>query len=59
MNTALLADEGRNAEITARIPAKRWGNGEDMKGSLVFLASPSSNYVHVVTLPVNGGYQGR
>jgi len=59
MNTALLADEGRNAEITARIPAKRWGNGEDMKGPLVFLASPASDYVHGVTLPVDGGYLGR
>nr|WP_321454665.1 SDR family NAD(P)-dependent oxidoreductase [uncultured Cohaesibacter sp.] len=59
MNTALLADEGRNAEITARIPAKRWGNGEDMKGPLVFLASSASDYVHGVTLPVDGGYLGR
>ena len=59
MNTALLADEGRNAEITARIPAKRWGNGDDMKGPLVFLASPASDYVHGVTLPVDGGYLGR
>ena len=59
MNTALLADEGRNAEITARIPAKRWGNGEDMKGPLVFRASPASDYVHGVTLPVDGGYLGR
>ncbi|WP_319411683.1 SDR family NAD(P)-dependent oxidoreductase [uncultured Cohaesibacter sp.] len=59
MNTALLADEDRNAEITARIPAKRWGNGEDMKGPLVFLASAASDYVHGVTLPVDGGYLGR
>lgn len=59
MNTALLADEGRNAEITARIPAKRWGNGDDMKGPLVFLASHASDYVHGVTLPVDGGYLGR
>lgn len=59
MNTALLADEGRSAEITARIPAGRWGSGEDMKGPLLFLASSASNYVHGVTLPVDGGYLGR
>ncbi|USZ51177.1 SDR family NAD(P)-dependent oxidoreductase [Halomonas sp. DN3] len=59
MNSALLADEGRNAEITARIPAGRWGNGDDMKGPLLFLASPASDYVHGVTLPVDGGYLGR
>lgn len=59
MNTAILADAGRNAEITARIPARRWGTGEDMKGPLVFLASPASDYVHGTILPVDGGYLGR
>lgn len=59
MNTALLADAGRNAEITARIPAGRWGTGEDMVGPVLFLASDASNYVHGVTLPVDGGYLGR
>ncbi|WP_136247905.1 SDR family NAD(P)-dependent oxidoreductase [Halomonas borealis] len=59
MNSALLADEGRYAEITARIPAGRWGCGDDMQGPLLFLASPASDYVHGVTLPVDGGYLGR
>lgn len=59
MNTALLADAGRNAEITARIPAARWGNGADMAGPVVFLASPASDYVHGAILPVDGGYLGR
>jgi 2-deoxy-D-gluconate 3-dehydrogenase len=59
MNTALLADEKRNTEITARIPANRWGNADDMKGPLLFLASSASDYVHGVTLPVDGGYLGR
>ncbi|WP_336273546.1 MULTISPECIES: SDR family oxidoreductase [Halomonadaceae] len=59
MNTALLADEKRNAEITARIPAQRWGTEDDMKGPLLFLASDASNYVHGAILPVDGGYLGR
>lgn len=59
MNTALLADEGRNAEITARIPAGRWGTGEDMIGPVLFLASEASDYVDGITLPVDGGYLGR
>jgi len=59
MNTALLADKGRNAEITARIPAHRWGTPDDMKGPLLFLASAASDYVDGVVLPVDGGYLGR
>lgn len=59
MNTAILADAGRNAEITARIPARRWGTGGDMKGPVVFLSSPASDYVHGTILPVDGGYLGR
>lgn len=59
MNTALLADEGRNKEILARIPAKRWGDGDDMKGPLLFLASAASGYVSGAIIPVDGGYLNR
>jgi 2-deoxy-D-gluconate 3-dehydrogenase len=59
MNAALIADPGRNAEISARIPAHRWGTAADMKGPLLFLASSASDYVNGVTLPVDGGYLGR
>ncbi|MDB6178378.1 SDR family oxidoreductase [Paracoccus sp. Z330] len=56
MNTALLNDAGRNAEISARIPAGRWGQGEDMKGATLFLASNLSDYVNGAIIPVDGGY---
>ncbi|WP_317856117.1 SDR family NAD(P)-dependent oxidoreductase [Chakrabartyella piscis] len=56
MNTALLADEGRNTEITGRIPAKRWGTGDDMKGITVFLSSAGSDYLSGAVIPVDGGY---
>ena len=59
MNVALLADEGRNKEILARIPAKRWGNGDDMKGPLLFLASGASDYLSGAIIPVDGGYLNR
>ena len=59
MNTALLADKSRNAEISARIPAGRWGLPDDMKGAAIFLASSASDYVHGITVPVDGGYLGR
>ncbi len=59
LNTALLADERRSAEIIARIPQKRWGTGEDLKGITVFLASSASDYVNGTVIPVDGGYLGR
>lgn len=55
----LQQDEVRNAEITARIPAGRWGRPEDMAGAVVFLASPASDYVHGHTLAVDGGWLAR
>jgi 2-deoxy-D-gluconate 3-dehydrogenase len=57
--TALRADAKRNAEILARIPAGRWGEPEDLAGAAVFLASPASDYVHGVILPVDGGWLAR
>jgi 2-deoxy-D-gluconate 3-dehydrogenase len=59
MNAALIADAGRNAEISARIPAHRWGTADDMKGPLLFLASSASDYVNGAVIPVDGGYLGR
>lgn len=59
MNSALVADEERNAQIVTRIPAGRWGRPNDIAGAAVFLASAASDYVHGITLPVDGGWLGR
>ena len=57
MNTALLDPANpRYKEITDRIPAKKWGTGDDMKGPCVFLASEASDYLHGAIIPVDGGY---
>jgi 2-deoxy-D-gluconate 3-dehydrogenase len=59
-NTAALrADPDRNAAITARIPAGRWGEPSDLGGATIFLASAASNYVHGTVLAVDGGWLGR
>lgn len=58
MNTAIINDEARNASITARIPAKRWGTPDDVKGVVLFLASEASNYINGAVIPVDGGYLG-
>ena len=59
-NTAQLrADEQRNRDILARIPAARWGSPEDLGGAAVFLASRASDYVHGTVLAVDGGWLAR
>jgi 2-deoxy-D-gluconate 3-dehydrogenase len=59
-NTAALrADAARNRAILDRIPAGRWGESDDLKGAVVFLASEASAYVHGITLPVDGGWLSR
>lgn len=59
-NTAALrADPVRNPAILARIPAGRWGQPEDFKGAVVFLASRASDYVNGTLLVVDGGWMGR
>lgn len=57
--SALRADENRSNSILERIPAGRWGNPEDFKGPIVFLASDASSYVHGTILTVDGGWMAR
>jgi 2-deoxy-D-gluconate 3-dehydrogenase len=56
---ALRADPIRYEAITGRIPAGRWGEGSDIAGSVVFLASGNSDYLHGSTITVDGGWMGR
>jgi 2-deoxy-D-gluconate 3-dehydrogenase len=59
-NTAALrADPVRNPAILARIPAGRWGEPDDLKAAVVFLASEAAGYVHGTILTVDGGWMGR
>ena len=52
-------DPVRKAEIDARIPAGRWGEPDDLRGAVVFLASAAADYVHGEILAVDGGWLGR
>jgi 2-deoxy-D-gluconate 3-dehydrogenase len=55
----LRADPHRFAEISARIPAGRWGTAPDLAGAVVFLASPASQYMNGHVLVVDGGWMAR
>lgn len=57
--TALRADPVRNPAILSRIPAARWGEPEDFKGTAVYLASKASDYVSGTVVVVDGGWMGR
>ena len=59
MNAALVDNPQREPLIMSRVPAKRWGRPEDMKGVVLFLSSVASDYVSGAIVPVDGGYMGR
>lgn len=59
LNTALIADKKRTDEVMLRVPMKRWGDGEDLKGLTVFLSSEASDYITGCVIPVDGGYLAR
>ncbi|MBN1788392.1 MAG: 2-dehydro-3-deoxy-D-gluconate 5-dehydrogenase KduD [Sedimentisphaerales bacterium] len=55
----LQKDAVRNKAILERIPLGRWGNPEDLKGIVVFLASAASEFLHGTIIPVDGGWLAR
>lgn len=55
----LYDDPVRSKEIIDRIPVQRWGRPEDMKGAVIFLAAPASDFVHGHIMLVDGGWMGR
>ena len=47
--------EHAGEELMSRVPLRRFGGSEDLKGPVVFLASDASAYVTGHTLVVDGG----
>jgi 2-deoxy-D-gluconate 3-dehydrogenase len=47
---------GLHERVLGRIPAGRWGDGDDLAGIAVFLASSASDYITGAVIPVDGGY---
>lgn len=46
----------RGPKIRLRIPMQRWGQPEELKGTVVFLASRASDYITGQTIYVDGGW---
>jgi 2-deoxy-D-gluconate 3-dehydrogenase len=59
MTAGAKAAPAFNEEILRRTPAGRWGEPSDCVGAAVFLASPASDFVTGIMLPVDGGYRVR
>jgi 2-deoxy-D-gluconate 3-dehydrogenase len=59
MGEALRKDPVRSKAILDRIPAGCWGEPEDLKGVVVFLASAASGYMHGAIVNVDGGWLSR
>jgi 2-dehydro-3-deoxy-D-gluconate 5-dehydrogenase len=65
LNVNAIAPGYFRTELTAVIwrddPERNagWGEPADLAGAIVFLASPASDYVHGIVLPVDGGWLAR
>jgi 2-dehydro-3-deoxy-D-gluconate 5-dehydrogenase len=47
---------GLHERVLARIPHGRWAKPAEMAGTAIWLASPASDYVTGIAVPVDGGY---
>jgi 2-deoxy-D-gluconate 3-dehydrogenase len=50
---------GLHERISSRIPAGKWGTGDDHAGIAVFLAGAASGYITGAAIPVDGGYSSQ
>ena len=55
MTKALHENPEFDAWLCGRTPSNRWGNADELLGSLLFLSSPASSYVNGQMIYVDGG----
>lgn len=52
------SSEAIEADMLKTIPARRFGQAEEVAAAVVFLASPAAGYVNGTSVPVDGGRTG-
>lgn len=55
LTQALVQDAAFTAWLKQRTPAGRWGHVNELKGAIIFLAAPASDFVNGHILYVDGG----
>lgn len=56
VNRELRADPAFYSKITNRIPSGRWGELQDLMGTVVYLASRASDYINGWSISIDGGF---
>ncbi len=56
INKALIDDPEAEKEILSKIPMARWGEMDEIRAPILFLASPGSSYVTGSVVSVDGGW---
>jgi len=59
VTAAIREDPDRKRSLLERLPAGRFGEPEDIKGAIVFLASDAAAYLHGSIVAVDGGWLSR
>ncbi|KAJ5736042.1 uncharacterized protein N7483_001167 [Penicillium malachiteum] len=54
MTKKIVDDPEYSSYIMTRTPARRWGEPKDLRGALIFLASPASDFVTGTSIVVDG-----
>ena len=56
INRKMIEGTDRGRRILEHTPMGRFGEGGEIAGAAVYLASPAASFVNGVTIPVDGGY---